>query len=228
MEGFHVAGTHPQLLLQTCNTDLQVDVFGNVARAMQVNQFPSAMLPLVPTEQEMVDCALDVRRDADPTVRLAAGTSGREKMAQISREALRNVIGDRADAYCDAELVDSFYINIFPNIHPWAAFSRICFRFRPYGDDHQRCIMDVYILAPFKGNRPPPAEVHWLKEDEDWTKAPEIGGYLARILNQDLFNAKPGQDGLRASQRKTVSFSRYLESKIRHFYMLYEEHMGRP
>jgi len=226
MEGWHVVGTHPQLLTQSANTDIKVDVFGNAARAIQPNMYPSAMLDWQPTEQQMLDAILDVRLDAQPALTVDGMTS-REKIAHVSREALRAVIGDTADTYCDSEMADSFYINIFPNVHPWAAFSRICFRFRPYEDDPNRSIIDVYILAPFKGERPAPAKVHWLREDEDFTKAPEIGGFLARILNQDLFNMKPGQDGMRTTQKTTLNYSRYLESKIRHFYMLLEKQLGR-
>jgi len=227
MEGWHVVGTHPQLLPQSANTDIKVDIFGNAARAIQPNMFPSAMLDWEPTEQEMLNCILDVPLDAQPSVTLDGMTS-REKIAHMSREALRAVIGDAADEYCDSEMADSFYINIFPNIHPWAAFSRIFFRFRPYLDDPDRCIMDIYILAPFKGERPAPAKVHWLREEEDFTKAPEIGGFLARILNQDLHNMRPGQDGMKASARGVVTFSHYLESKIRHFHLLLQQQLARP
>jgi len=223
MEGWHVIATHPQLLPQSANFDIQVDVFGNFARAMQPNMFPSSALKWSPTEQEMVNTTLDVRMDAQPTVTLEEGATGRQKMADISRESLRKVIGDDADKFCDAELVDSFFINIFPNIHPWAAFSRVFFRFRPYVNDPERCIQDVYQLSPFKGERPKPAPLRMLKDDEDWTKAPEIGGYLARILNQDLYNMEPCQAGMRASGRKTVTFSRYLEGKIRHFHKLLDQ-----
>lgn len=228
MEGWHVVGTHPQLLATSVNTDLQVDVFGNFARAIQGGMTPSALLDWTPTEQDMINAVLDIRSDsAPPAITVPEGKTARQQLAHVSREALRKVVGDEADQFCDAEMVDSFYYNIFPNIHPWAAFSRIFFRFRPYGDDPDRAIQDVYVLAPFSGERPPAAKVHWLNDDEDWTKAPEIGDFLARIVNQDLFNMKPGQDGMKTTHRKTLTFSRYMEAKIRHFHLLLARQLNR-
>ncbi|MDR5777153.1 MULTISPECIES: aromatic ring-hydroxylating dioxygenase subunit alpha [unclassified Caballeronia] len=220
MEGWHVLATHPQLLPQSSNHDVQVDVFGNYARAMQVNMAPSSALKWTPSEQEMVNAMLDVRLDDEPSVKLEEGMTGRQKMADISRDALRKVLGEEAEKYCDAELVDSFYVNLFPNLHPWAAFSRICFRFRPYGDDPGKCIQDVYILSPFKGERPKPAALRLLRDDEDWTRATGVSSYLARILNQDLNNMGPCQHGLQTMARKTINFGRYQEAKIRHFHKL--------
>ena len=47
-----------------------------------------------------------------------------------------------ASELSDAELADSFYYTVFPNFHPWGAYNRIVYRFRPYGDDPDRCIME--------------------------------------------------------------------------------------
>jgi len=79
----------------------------------------------------------------------------------------------------DAELADSFYYTVFPNFHPWGAYNRIVYRFRPAGNDPDHCIMEVIYLAPFRGRRPPPAPVHWLGDHEDWTQAPELGNLRA-------------------------------------------------
>ena len=53
--------------------------------------------------------------------------------------------------------------------------NRIVYRFRPNGDDHRSAIMEVFFLAPFSGERPPPAECHRLEIDEPWTNVPESG-----------------------------------------------------
>ena len=89
----------------------------------------------------------------------------------ISRESLRPIIGDRADQLSDAELVDSIDYSVFPNFHPWAAYQRLVYRFRPNGDDHESCIMDVYILSPFHGVRPAAAPVQLLGPEESWIDA---------------------------------------------------------
>ena len=223
MEAFHVQGTHPQLLPQSANTDYKYDCYGNYARAIGVNFIPSIWASENPNEQQMMDAAMDVRLDEKPTVIVPDEKTARLQTAHLARQAVSQFIGDAADKMSDTEMVDSFFMNIFPNIHPWAAYSRITFRFRPYKDDPDRSIQDVYILSPFKGERPPAAKVRWLSDDEDWTKAPEIGGYLARIINQDLFNMQPGQDGMKSSVRGYLTFSRYQESKIRHFHSLMDK-----
>ena len=94
-------------------------------------------------------------------------------------------------------MVDNLDYTLFPNFHPWGAFNRIVYRFRPNGDDHRSSIMEVFFLAPFKGERPPPSPVHLLGPDEPWTDAPELG-VLGKVFEQDTFNmvqgaARPGE-----------------------------------
>ena len=78
---------------------------------------------------------------------------------------------------------------MFPNLHPWGAYNRITYRFRPYGDRHDMAIMECMYLDPYDGSKakPPAVPIHWLGVDDDWTEAPELG-MLARVFNQDSFN----------------------------------------
>jgi hypothetical protein len=139
---------------------------------------------------------------------------------------MRAVIGDEADTYCDAEYLDSFYFTVFPNFHPWGAFNRITYRFRPHGDNPDECIMECMFLAPWpKGEpKPPAAPIHWLGPDDDWADAPELG-MLARVFNQDTFNIPKVQLGLKTMKRPEVVFASYNETKIRHFHQLYDRWM---
>ena len=95
------------------------------------------------------------------------------------------------DEWSDAEMVDNLDYTLFPNLHPWGAYNRIVYRFRPNGDDHRSAIMEVMFLAPFTGERPPPAPVHQLGVDEPWTDAPELG-VLGKVFEQDTFNMAAG------------------------------------
>ena len=71
---------------------------------------------------------------------------------------LAPVIGaEAAEDLSDAELVDSFYYTLFPNFHPWGAYNRIVYRFRPNGDKHEESIMECMFLSPYSGERPPAA-----------------------------------------------------------------------
>ncbi len=223
-EAYHVIATHPQILAGIGDANSQYDIYENFSRAITPNGTPSPHLSWQPTEQEMFDAMVDRRLDEEPMVAIPPGMTARQVAAEGARMMLRDVSGkDYVDGLCDAELADSFYYTVFPNFHPWGAFNRIVYRFRPYGDNHEQSIMECMYLAPYKeGEKPPAAKIHWLGADEDWTNAPELGG-LARIFNQDVFNLPKVQRGLRAMQKPGVTLANYQEGKIRHFHTLLEK-----
>jgi len=221
MEAFHVVTTHPQLLPGIGDANSQYDVFGNFSRAITPNGTPSPHLSWAPTEQQMFDAMVDRRLDEPLLGEVPAGSSARRVAAAGGRAALRPALGDRVEALCDAELNDSIYYTLFPNMHPWGSYNRIVYRFRPYGDNHEMSIFECLFLSPFSGERPPPAPVHWIGPDEDFNGATELG-MLARVFNQDVFNLPKVQIGLRSMQKPGVTLSVYQEMKIRHFHRLLE------
>jgi phenylpropionate dioxygenase-like ring-hydroxylating dioxygenase large terminal subunit len=224
MEALHVAATHPQLSPGIGDTNSQYDVYENFSRAITPNGTPSPELERTPSEQEILDSVIGRGAGGESLVRLPAGTSARAFLAAATRESLRSTCGtDYVETLCDAELSDSFYYTVFPNFHPWGAFNRIVYRFRPNGDDPDSSLMEVMLLAPYReGERPPPAAVHWLGIDEDWTQAPELG-FLGRIFNQDAGNLPQVQRGLHALQKPGVTLALHQEAKIRHFHLLLEK-----
>jgi phenylpropionate dioxygenase-like ring-hydroxylating dioxygenase large terminal subunit len=224
MEAFHVVATHPQLLPGIGDTNSQYDVYENFSRAITPNGTPSPELDRVPTEQQIFDSVTGRRPSDGPLLEIPPGTTARQILASGMREMLRSVCGSEyVDSLCDAELVDSFYYTVFPNFHPWGAFNRIVYRFRPDGDDPDNSIMEVFFLAPYgEGEKPPPAPIHWLGPDDDWTQAPELGA-LAQIFNQDSFNLAKVQRGLHALQKPGLTLASYQETKIRHFHLLLEK-----
>jgi hypothetical protein len=143
----------------------------------------------------------------------------------MSRERWRPAAGDMVDQMSDAEMMDSIDYTVFPNMHPWGAFNRITYRFRPNGDDHRSSIMEVFLLAPFSGERPPPATERKLGVDDAWTTAPELG-MLAKVFEQDVFNMAKVQKGLETTQKPGATFSNYQESKIRWLHQLLGEFVG--
>jgi hypothetical protein len=175
----------------------------------------------------MFDAMVDRRLDEPRMVEIGAGMTARATAAAAAREMLRPALGSSVDDLCDAELVDSFYYTVFPNFHPWGAYNRIVYRFRPNGTRVDESIMECMYLAPYPaGARPPSAKIHWLGPDDDWTEAPELG-FLARVFNQDTFNLPKVQRGLMAMKKKTVTLANYQETKIRHFHGLLERWIGR-
>jgi phenylpropionate dioxygenase-like ring-hydroxylating dioxygenase large terminal subunit len=218
MEAYHVVATHPQLLPGIGDANSQYDVWGNFSRAITANMTPSPHLAWTPSEQDMLDSMLTRSLDAEPALRVPEGMTARQTLAMASRIQLQASVASVQDV-SDAELADSFYYTLFPNFHPWGAYNRIVYRFRPYRNDPDRSIMEVIYLVPFRDRRPKPAPVHWLGEGEDWTRAPELG-FLARVFNQDTFNLPNVQRGLHAARHSHVTFARYQETKIRHFHTL--------
>jgi phenylpropionate dioxygenase-like ring-hydroxylating dioxygenase large terminal subunit len=226
MESLHVVTTHPELLPSLGDTNSQYDAFGNFSRAISAGGVQSPQLARTLTPQEIVNGATLKWDDEDPLVIVPDGANPRTVLADLTREVQRPALGDAVNQLSDAEMVDAIYYTLFPNLHPWGGYgSRITYRFRPYGDDHTRSIMECLFLGTFAGDRPPPAAVTWLDEDQSWLDAPELGT-LAHVFQQDTFNIKRLQQGVRNNQRQHVMFSRYQELKIRHWYELYRSRMG--
>jgi phenylpropionate dioxygenase-like ring-hydroxylating dioxygenase large terminal subunit len=227
MEAFHVTATHPQAVPGSGDENSQYDIFGNFSRAITPTGISSPNLRWKATENEILDILVDRGLEEDRVVEVPPGTTARELTAAATRAGLGTIIGDApAELLSDAELVDNIYYTLFPNFHPWGSFNRIVYRFRPYGNDPEMSIFDIFLLAPFNGERPQPASVQWLGPDESMLKAPQLG-VLARIFDQDTFNLPRVQQGLhnRSLDNRGVLLSSYQESKIQHFYALYQRHL---
>ena len=225
-EALHVITTHPQRVAGMGDANSQYDVWGNFDRGISANGVPSPHLRWEPTEQEMFDSMVDARMDEPALLEVPDGMTARELSGMLSRESLRAVVGDEvADKISDAESLDSIYYTVFPNFHPWGAYQRIAYRFRPYQDQHEVCLMDVYFLSPFEGERPAPAKTQWIGIDASWTEATILGS-SARVFDQDSYNMPKVQRGMHTTREKTVLFSRYQESKIRHFHHLLSHWIG--
>jgi phenylpropionate dioxygenase-like ring-hydroxylating dioxygenase large terminal subunit len=215
MESFHVVATHPQLLAGIGDTITQYDSFGNFTRGITPNGVTSTHVKWIPSEQEMMDAITDRTLDVDEIIHVPAGEHSRKLLADHRRAQLADTIGaEAADAQTDAEMCDSIVYTMFPNFHPWGAYNRITYRFRPYGNRHDMSIMECMILNPFKGKRPKAAPLKMLGVDDDWTEAYELG-LLTRVFNQDVYNLPKVQEGLESGALDHVVFARYQETKIR-------------
>ncbi len=215
MESFHVVATHPQLLAGMGDTITQYDAFGNFTRAITPNGLPSTHLRWQPTEQESLDALVDRTLDIESPIIVPEGSNARITLADHRRAGLVDVLGEeKAMSLSDAEMNDSLVYTLFPNMHPWGSYNRITYRFRPYGNRHDMCIMECMILSPFKGKRPKASPLKMLGVDDDWTDAYELG-LLTRVFNQDVYNLPKVQAGLESGAIDEVVFARYQETKIR-------------
>ena len=226
-EAFHVNATHPQVMPYLGDTNSQVDIWDNFARVISAGGTSSPNLDWTPTQDEMLRAMLDVREDQQSPMPLTEDQSMRAIAASMSRERWRTVAGDWVDRISDAEMMDSIDYTLFPNFHPWGAFNRIVYRFRPNGDDHRSAIMEVIFLAPFRGERPPPAQVKWLNDSETFSAAPELG-MLAKVFDQDLYNMPRVQTGLESTRKPGATLGNYQEAKVRWLNDKFDEWLERP
>jgi phenylpropionate dioxygenase-like ring-hydroxylating dioxygenase large terminal subunit len=225
-ESYHAPTTHPQTVGYLGDVNSQIDIWDNFARVITPGGIPSPLLSgWIPTEEEILRYMLDIRDDEECYIQLGAGQTAREVSAAAARERWRPVVGDMVDQWSDAEFIDNIDYTVFPNFHPWGAYNRIVYRFRPNGDDHREAIMDIFLLAPFDGERPPPAATTYLGPDDEWTDATELG-MLAKVFTQDSFNMPMVQKGLETSAKPGVTLANYQESKVRWLNAKLDEWMG--
>jgi phenylpropionate dioxygenase-like ring-hydroxylating dioxygenase large terminal subunit len=209
VEAYHALATHPQLLTTGGDlTDTRIDVFGNWGRPAHAStSIASPTRGMFVTEEQ---------------IRQAWYRS-----ADMMKGYLRTIIGDEVEKFSDTELNESTFGCLFPNFCPWSGFGRIVYRFRPHGNDPDRCLMEIMLLAPWPKDkeRPAPAALHMLEPHQSWTDAPEIGA-LGRIYDQDTRNFPRVQAGLKTKQPDHIWYSAYQEAIIRNFHNIYEERLG--
>jgi phenylpropionate dioxygenase-like ring-hydroxylating dioxygenase large terminal subunit len=228
MEALHTNATHPQILAGTGDDNSQIDVFGNYTRAITPTGTPSPHIKWSPTENEM---AANAYNPDDPTgmkkVSVPEGMTFRQYGAEMTRKHLRAVIGDKADTLCDSEVMESFYFTLFPNFHPFASYNQVVHRFRPYGDRHDLCTFEIWYLAPFKGERPPPAKTTFLGPDDSCFQAKELG-MNAVLIDQDVSNLEAAHRGMQSLQGKRpgLTMGVYQFNQIRNFHNLYDRYLG--
>ena len=226
MEAYHVVATHPQILAGIGDANSQYDAWDTYSRAMTANMTPSPHLDREPSEQEMLESIVTTSIDAEPAFRVPEGMTARQLFAQMARMQLQATVPS-ATLLTDAEMNDSFYYSLFPNMHPWGAYNRITYRFRPNGNDPDSCIFEVMLMAPSPeaDRRPDPAKVVHLGVDDDWTEALVLGP-LAKIFQQDSLNLPWVQRGVRNIESGQVVFANYAESKIRDFHVRLQAQLG--
>jgi len=221
-ESYHVGGTHPQALPYLGDVNSQVDIWENFARVITPGGTASPLLSWEPTEQEILRYMLDIRVDEDAFVTLGPDQNARTASAAAARERWRPVVGELVDTWSDAEFIDNIDYTLFPNFHPWGAYNRIVYRFRPNGDDHNTALHEIFLLAPFSGQRPPPAKTTYLGPDDSYTMATELG-MLGKVFDQDGYNMPKVHKGMVQSAKSTSTLSVYQEGKVRWFHQLLGE-----
>ncbi len=239
IEGYHVAETHydknPDGSLAptgaaTTNydTSIQYDHWQpHVTRMNMLGGIPSGYVAEhLPDEQSIVDAYFG-RRSTPPPV-LEPGQTARALIADHNRSVWGRRHGVDFSNTSDAEMIDQIQYTLFPNFTVWpTVVAPLIYRFRPYGDDPNRCIYEVWMLYPkaADGTHPAPMPELRLEDDQPWSDVPELGNY-GPVIDQDTPNFPRIQKGLRASSKGAVSLANYQESRIRAFHQTLEDYLA--
>jgi phenylpropionate dioxygenase-like ring-hydroxylating dioxygenase large terminal subunit len=237
MEGFHMCQSHPQFTTYTGNASdgEQLDAFENYSRGLGQGSFeiPLAFEP-TPSDRLKGIVAFShpeiIARMFDKGPIEGSVAKQFEEHLNIKRDLLREIVGEEIDSLSDFEVGGGGYFTLFPNFHPWWAYDEIVYRIRPYKDEHERCLMEIYLLRPFKGERPKPAPIHWLGEKESFWDAPELG-LIGQFAHQDEYNIAELQAGFHNLKTigKGTTHGIYHSTKIRHFHKLWDKWVyGKP
>ncbi|MCP3732801.1 aromatic ring-hydroxylating dioxygenase subunit alpha [Sphingomonas sp. MG17] len=238
LESSHVIGTHPQAASYAGYDQVQYDLISDHVTRFVVPMGVTSEVwtgPELSDEQKIRAALGNGSRGGPPGAALAKplreGQTMRNYLAEIARENLERDTGYDFSARSDGELLDGFSYDVFPNTHIWGGFTvKICYRIRPYGMDHERSLLEIFLMKiKPKGTNPAPAQYRLLGPDELLADAPELGGsYLGGLLDQDVANLGPQQDGLRAlGPDGELTFGRYSDMRCRNLHRMIDDYLAR-
>ena len=172
------------------------------------------------------------RVENEDKVLVPEGEEARKVAARVMRENLTAVNGHDFSDKSDAEMLDALVYNVFPNFSPWGGFpNNLIYRFRPNGTRVDSSIMEVIFLE--RNNKNPQSEqkyeplpIKYLKEDQSWADAEELGG-LGLIFDQDMSNIPEVESGMRTSKKGKVTLANYQESRLRHFHQTIDKYIAK-
>lgn len=236
MESYHVYETHPQLLVATGDANVQYDCYGDhVSRFYSAGGTQSPHLDNAMTEQELIDTMLVGDRSMlgdELTVR--EGETARSVMARYLRKVFGEQYKSDLSGYSDSEIVDTIEYHLFPNMILFPGFSLpMVYRFRPIGDRPDRTLFEILFLRPVPddGERPEPAELFRVKEEESYTIVPGMDYALGAVYDQDTANLAAQQQGflnaVRMGRKTGQTLGNYQEIRVRHFNQTIDKYMAR-
>jgi phenylpropionate dioxygenase-like ring-hydroxylating dioxygenase large terminal subunit len=244
-EGYHVAGTHPQLLQGQGDDTSYTEVFGRHGRFWNPNPnrpfgAPSARTGLpVPNDIrpgiidyiDIIDQTLSAiysPRDAAAARRLMEldpATSPMECMMKLIEFQKEAAIASGA-GWPDISMQQMFEAgldwHIFPNmvILPYAD-AALAYRALPHPDDPDRCTFEVYSLERFAPGTEPKLERQYFHGENDWQHFSDI----SPILQQDFNNMGEVQRGMKSRGFKGARTNPLQESTVSNFHRALLEFM---
>ncbi|MEM1152890.1 MAG: aromatic ring-hydroxylating dioxygenase subunit alpha [Pseudomonadota bacterium] len=148
-------------------------------------------------------------------LKVKPGGTARENVVKLLVEKFKQDTGADLSGMNPFDVTDYVWYNVFPNFMPWPTLGYpLGYWFLPDGGPSQ-CTMDIILLLPFSGERPPSAKRIDIMADEP--TGPVLGP-VGDILDEDMANMERVQRGLESSATGVVNFSDYNEVRIRHFH----------
>jgi phenylpropionate dioxygenase-like ring-hydroxylating dioxygenase large terminal subunit len=232
MESYHTLETHSQIMTFTGDANSQYDTFGdNVSRSVTPMAIPSPHISGVDektTMRDILELSGRMALDGDEGLELPDDVSAREYIGELNRELFAEACGENLDNATHSELLDAILYSSFPNFQVWIGYhGNIVYQFRPNGDDHETCIMNVRLLLRYpKGTqRPDACELNVLDPTLPFTQAPELGA-LGEVFDQDIDNLQALHKGMKASKIGKARLASYQESRIRHLHETIDKYVN--
>ena len=236
LESYHVYETHPQLMTATGDANVQYDTYGDhVSRFYSAGGTQSPHLENALTEQELIDTMLVGDRSMlGDALTVKEGETARSVMARYLRKAFGETYKCDLSAYSDSEIVDTIEYHLFPNMVLFPGFSLpMVYRFRPIGMQPNKTLFEILFLRPLPddGERPAPAEVFAVKEEESYTIVPGMDFGLGAVYDQDTANLKAQQEGflnaIKCGRKTAQTLGNYQEVRLRHFNQTLDKYLAR-
>lgn len=222
IEAAHVVTTHPQSVTGNDPCNSQYDIWDNLVRIITPMGVPSVRLSRDPGEQKKMDGMMGRKSTQASVVEVPEGAIARHMFADLHRGRFQRA--GITEQFSDAEMCDLMTYWVFPNLLVLGGPRGTVMRFRPWGRDPRRSVMDVIQLGP---PSPKHAEAKvplagWVPADQTWSEQPGLADY--ELVDQDMANMIAVQEGIENAPDIPVLLSDYQESAIAHFHhLLYEK-----
>jgi phenylpropionate dioxygenase-like ring-hydroxylating dioxygenase large terminal subunit len=230
-EGYHVQGTHPQLLPWTDDVNLDYEPLGIHSH---YGRLPNARRQLRPSPRlGLAEGEYDESEILEAFVRGLGGLFYREEKElvdellslpmdgatmlsryQKGRRALLAERGVAVEDLADDQLTSADDVYFFPNmVGPIYPGTAILFRVRPNGTDPDSCIKDTWFLEwPREGEPTKRAERRFFP---DWTEH-----NWGEITEQDYANMEHVQIGMKSRSGPDLRLNRRQEVNILHMHRM--------
>ncbi len=223
LEAYHILETHHQSIYTAGDANAQYDVFGDhVSRFIHTIGTTSPHVPADqrPDEQGILNMLMARKNPGSEVPTIPEGQYARDVYARYIQTMLGEQYDNDFSNLSVSETIDSIEYFLFPNAFFFPGLQiPLCYRFRPDGDDPDRCLYEVLYLRPVprSGKRPPPAEPVDLDVEDSYTTVAGLPTSLGQVLDQDTTNLAAQTRGFKASAKRGQTLGNYQEVRARHF-----------